>query len=214
MNDRQDRKAFYRELGRYSALGFEMALSVLIGLGIGYYLDKWLGTAPWLMILWLGFGFAAGVRSLLSRRQAIRERAGGAGEGRKGAGEPRWGLRSAPWSGGSCSPPRWSSRGSPSPPSRGGRVSGCSPAAACGAAIACGNFFLVRKILEKAFLREGEVNKRFVVQYVLKFLGLIGIVYLVVRSGWFDVLGFLLGLSSLFLGVLLEALWKSFQPAE
>lgn len=64
MNDRQDRKAFFRELGRYSALGFEMALSVVIGLGIGYYLDKWLGTAPWLMILWLGFGFAAGVRSL------------------------------------------------------------------------------------------------------------------------------------------------------
>ena len=88
------------------------------------------------------------------------------------------------------------------------------PGAACGAAIACGNFFLVRKILEKAFLGEGEVDKRFVVQYVLKFLGLIGIVYLVVRSGWFDVLGFLLGLSSLFLGVLLEALWKSFHPAE
>jgi hypothetical protein len=88
------------------------------------------------------------------------------------------------------------------------------PAAACGAAIACGNFFLVRKILEKAFLREGAVNKRFVVQYALKFLGLIGIVYLVVRSGWFDVLGFLIGLSSLFLGVLLEALVKSFQPAD
>lgn len=88
------------------------------------------------------------------------------------------------------------------------------PGAACGAAIACGNFFLVRKILEKAFLREGAVNKRFVVQYALKFLGLIGIVYLVVRSGWFDVLGFLIGLSSLFLGVLLEALVKSFQPAD
>jgi hypothetical protein len=88
------------------------------------------------------------------------------------------------------------------------------PGAACGAVIACGNFFLVRKILEKAFLREGEVNKRFVVQYVLKFFGLIGIVYLVVRSGWFDVLGFLLGLTSLFLGVLLEALVKSFHPAD
>lgn len=88
------------------------------------------------------------------------------------------------------------------------------PGAVCGAAIAYGNFFLIRKILEKAFLREGEVNKRFVVQYALKFLGLIGIVYLVVRSGAFDVLGFLFGLSSLFLGVLLEALWKSFQPAE
>jgi hypothetical protein len=88
------------------------------------------------------------------------------------------------------------------------------PGAACGAAIACGNFFLVRKILEKAFLRGSEVNKRFVVQYVLKFLGLAGLVYLVVRSGWFDVLGFLIGLSSLFLGVLLEALARSFQTAE
>jgi len=69
-DDRQDRKAFFRELGRYGALGFEMALSVLIGLGVGYYLDKWLGTAPWLMFLWLGFGFAAGFRSLY--RAALR----------------------------------------------------------------------------------------------------------------------------------------------
>ncbi|MCL2127992.1 MAG: ATP synthase subunit I [Treponema sp.] len=88
------------------------------------------------------------------------------------------------------------------------------PGVLCGAAVACGNFFLIRKILEKAFLREGEINKLFVVQYVLKFLGLIGLVYLIVRSGWFDILGFLLGLTSLFLGVLIEALWRSFQPAE
>ncbi|GAB4227493.1 MAG: hypothetical protein OHK0028_00220 [Deltaproteobacteria bacterium] len=70
MTDRQDRKAFFRELGKYSALGLEMALSVVIGLGIGYSLDRWLGTAPWLMILWIGFGFAAGVRSLY--RAAVR----------------------------------------------------------------------------------------------------------------------------------------------
>lgn len=88
------------------------------------------------------------------------------------------------------------------------------PGAACGAAIACGNFFLIRKILEKAFLRDGAVNRGFVVQYVLKFVGLIGIVYLVVRSGWFDVLGFLLGLTSLFLGVVLEAVARSFRPAD
>ena len=83
------------------------------------------------------------------------------------------------------------------------------PGAVCGAAIACGNFFLIRKILEKAFTGGGAVNKAFVVQYALKFLGLIGVVYLVVRYGGFDVLGFLLGLSSPFLGVLLEALARS-----
>lgn len=64
MTDKQDRKAFFRELGKYSALGLEMAISVVIGMAIGYYLDKWLGTSPWLTILWIGLGFAAGVRSL------------------------------------------------------------------------------------------------------------------------------------------------------
>jgi len=86
------------------------------------------------------------------------------------------------------------------------------PAALCGAVIACGNFFLMRKILEKAFSGGGTVNKGFVVQYALKFLGLIGVVYLVVRYGGFDLLGFLLGLSSLFLGALLEALARLFGP--
>ncbi|MBE0569838.1 MAG: ATP synthase subunit I [Deltaproteobacteria bacterium] len=84
------------------------------------------------------------------------------------------------------------------------------PGAACGAAIACGNFFLIRRILEKAFSGGGAVNKAFVVQYTLKFLGLIAVIFLVVRYGGFDVLGFLLGLSSLFLGVLFEALARSF----
>ncbi len=83
------------------------------------------------------------------------------------------------------------------------------PGAACGAAVAYGNFFLIRKILEKAFSDGGAVHKGFVVQYAVKFLVLVGVVYLVVRSGRFDVLGFLLGLSSLFLGVLLEAVTRS-----
>jgi ATP synthase protein I len=70
VGDNRDRKAFFRELGKYSALGLEMALSVVIGLAIGYYLDRWLGTGPWLTVIWLGFGFAAGVRSLY--RAALR----------------------------------------------------------------------------------------------------------------------------------------------
>ncbi len=70
MTDRQDRKAFFRELAKYSSLGLEMALSVVIGMAIGYYLDRWLGTDPWLMIVWIGLGFAAGVRSLY--RAAVR----------------------------------------------------------------------------------------------------------------------------------------------
>jgi hypothetical protein len=78
------------------------------------------------------------------------------------------------------------------------------PGAICGAAIAYANFYMIRKILGKAFSIEGGIKKGFVVQYVLKFLALVAAVYLVVRSGRFDILGFLLGLSALFFGVLLE----------
>lgn len=70
MTEKEDRRAFYRELGRYSALGLEMAVSVVIGLAVGYYLDKWLGTGPWMTVIWLAIGFAAGVRSLY--RAALR----------------------------------------------------------------------------------------------------------------------------------------------
>ena len=38
---------------------------MIIGLGIGYYLDRELGTTPWLMFLFLGFGFVAGFRGVL-----------------------------------------------------------------------------------------------------------------------------------------------------
>jgi len=83
------------------------------------------------------------------------------------------------------------------------------PGAAVGAVIAYGNFFLIRKILEKALSGGETIRKGFIVQYVLKFLGLVAVVYLVVRSGWFDVLGFLLGLSCLFLGILFEGLARA-----
>ena len=82
------------------------------------------------------------------------------------------------------------------------------PGVAVGAAIAYGNFFLIRKILEKAF-SGGSIRKGFLLQYVLKFLALVAVVYLVVRSGWFDALGFLIGLSCLFLGILLEGLARA-----
>ena len=48
-----------------ASVGLELGLSVVIGLLIGYYLDKEAGTGPWLMFLFLGFGLAAGFRGVL-----------------------------------------------------------------------------------------------------------------------------------------------------
>lgn len=53
-----------------TALGLEFAGSVIGGLVLGYYLDDWLGTAPWLLVV-LTFGGMVGafVRIVaLSRR--------------------------------------------------------------------------------------------------------------------------------------------------
>ncbi len=53
-----------RKYLRLSTVGLELGLSVLIGLFIGQYLDDRLGTEPWLLLLFLIFGMAAGFRSI------------------------------------------------------------------------------------------------------------------------------------------------------
>ena len=42
----------------------ELAAGLAIGVAIGYFLDQWLGTSPWLMILFLFLGMAAGIRNV------------------------------------------------------------------------------------------------------------------------------------------------------
>jgi|PlaIllAssembly_1097288.scaffolds.fasta_scaffold2375182_1 hypothetical protein len=66
----------YRNLNSAS-VGLELGLSVIIGLLIGMYLDRQLGSTPWLMLLFLGFGFTAGFRGVLRAvrredREAVR----------------------------------------------------------------------------------------------------------------------------------------------
>ncbi len=51
-----------------------MVAASFIGLFIGYYLDKWLGTSPWMTLIWLGIGIASGFRNIfILTRRALRE---------------------------------------------------------------------------------------------------------------------------------------------
>jgi ATP synthase protein I len=61
---KDEKKRVIEDLRLYGSLGTEMAASVLIGTLIGYLLDKWLGTRPWILIVGFIFGSAAGFRSL------------------------------------------------------------------------------------------------------------------------------------------------------
>lgn len=54
----------WRALGELSAVCIALVLATVIGLAGGYYLDRWLGTSPWLTLIGLGFGIAAGFVNL------------------------------------------------------------------------------------------------------------------------------------------------------
>lgn len=44
------------------SLGTMLFACVAVGLGVGYFADRWLGTQPWLVLIGLGLGItAAGV---------------------------------------------------------------------------------------------------------------------------------------------------------
>ena len=55
---------YMRELAYFSSIGLSVALSIFIGLGIGVYLDRKFDTSPWLMLVFLGLGIAAGYRNI------------------------------------------------------------------------------------------------------------------------------------------------------
>jgi ATP synthase protein I len=59
-----DKAKLIKQIASYSTLGLEMGLSVAVGAIIGYYIDKWLNTEPWFLIVFLLFGVVAGFRSL------------------------------------------------------------------------------------------------------------------------------------------------------
>lgn len=53
-----------RELAYYSSLGLSVALSIFIGLAAGVYADRHFHTSPWLTLIGLCLGIAAGYRNI------------------------------------------------------------------------------------------------------------------------------------------------------
>ena len=46
-------------IASFAQLGTVLFGCVVIGLALGYFADRWLGTEPWLLLVGLGFGIAA-----------------------------------------------------------------------------------------------------------------------------------------------------------
>jgi ATP synthase protein I len=48
----------------YSSMGLELGLSVVVGFLIGSWLDEWLATEPWFLLVFGIAGIVAGYRSI------------------------------------------------------------------------------------------------------------------------------------------------------
>lgn len=73
MSDSPERKSKEerRQLAvQMAALGLEFSSAVIGGLILGYYLDEWLGTQPWLMLL----GTFGGLGTAVARMIALTRR--------------------------------------------------------------------------------------------------------------------------------------------
>ena len=66
--ENQDKKGLRggatRGMARITEIGVTMAACVLIGVFSGKYLDRWLGTSPWLLLLFSLLGAAAAFRAI------------------------------------------------------------------------------------------------------------------------------------------------------
>lgn len=50
-----------RLIGQLSTVGLSFVLALVLGFGGGFFLDRWLGSAPWFTFLGFFAGLAAGI---------------------------------------------------------------------------------------------------------------------------------------------------------
>ncbi len=53
-----------RQLAYYSSIGLSMALAIFIGLAVGVYLDQKWDSSPWMTLIFMVLGIAAGYKNL------------------------------------------------------------------------------------------------------------------------------------------------------
>jgi ATP synthase protein I len=70
----EDKRQLFRSLGFLSSVGISMVAATLIGLGMGWWLDKKFDSSPWFTLIFLGFGIVSGFRNIyiLTERELKR----------------------------------------------------------------------------------------------------------------------------------------------
>ena len=61
----------WKGVGEVAQIGMTLVVATMLGLGGGYLLDRWLGTRPWLSLVGLVFGIAAGFVNIFRTAKAL-----------------------------------------------------------------------------------------------------------------------------------------------
>ena len=67
-----DKKGIF--LGNAFKLGTELVAAVIVGTIIGFILDNWFGTKPWLIIIFFFIGSAAGMLNVIRSAKTMQKR--------------------------------------------------------------------------------------------------------------------------------------------
>jgi ATP synthase protein I len=82
---RQDKPSgAFELLTTAGTIGLHLVSATVVGLAMGYFLDKWLGTDPWCLLFFLLAGIVVGFRDVFLEARRIQRRT----EGGNGPDEP------------------------------------------------------------------------------------------------------------------------------
>lgn len=68
---RSRRPSETKPLGVALRVSVELVAGLVVGGGMGYLLDRWLGTLPWFTIVFFFIGAAAGIRNVMRAAEEI-----------------------------------------------------------------------------------------------------------------------------------------------
>ncbi len=60
----EETRKYIKLLAMVSTMGISMALAIVIGIIVGYYLDKWFQTSPLFFLIFMVLGIIAGFRNI------------------------------------------------------------------------------------------------------------------------------------------------------
>lgn len=62
-----------RTIGQLSTIGLAFVFAIVLGFAGGYWIDRWLGTAPWFSLLGFAVGLAAGILNVVRTMKAVSQ---------------------------------------------------------------------------------------------------------------------------------------------